>query len=139
MPTPRTIDEYIAGQPQTAQPGLKKIRAAVKKAVPKAEEVISYQIPAFRLSGRVGLFFAAWSSHLSMYPVSDAVKDELKPELIPYLASLKSLHFPLSKPLPLALIQKIAKVRAKELAAMPPTKRSLAAKKAKAKAKPKTR
>ena len=123
MPTHETIDAYIADQPDAVRPTLKRLRTVIKQSVKGAEELNSYAIPAFRLSGRVGLFFAGWKDHVSIYPVSDAVLTELGAELDPYRVS-KTLRFPLSKALPVHLIQKVAKARAKELAAVPPRKKS---------------
>lgn len=123
-----TIDEYIADQPDAVRPTLKRLRTVIKQSVKGAEELISYAIPAFRLSGRVGLFFAGWKDHVSIYPVSDAVVAELGAELNPYIVS-KTLRFPLSKTLPVHLIQKVAKARAKELSALPSLKKKAAPKK----------
>lgn len=61
-----TIEEYIANFPGDVQPVLEKIRSTIQKAAPKAEETISYQIPAFKLNGRILVYFAAFKNHVSL-------------------------------------------------------------------------
>jgi uncharacterized protein YdhG (YjbR/CyaY superfamily) len=112
-----TIDEYIAVQPPATQMVLERVRGAIGKAVPDAEECISYQIPAFKLHGRVLLYFAGWKEHFSVYPASDAMIAAFDGELDGYRVSKGTLRFPLSEPVPMKLIGRIAKFRADELAA----------------------
>jgi uncharacterized protein YdhG (YjbR/CyaY superfamily) len=111
----RTIDEYIAMQPPAAQVVLERVRAAISKPVPDAEECISYQIPAFKLHGRVLLYFAGWKEHYSVYPASDAMIAAFDGELDAYRVSKGTLRFSLSEPVPVKLIARIAKFRAKEV------------------------
>ena len=111
----RTIDEYIAMQPPAAQVVLEQVRGAIAKAVPDAEECISYQIPAFKLHGRVLLYFAGWKEHYSVYPASDAMIAAFDGELDAYRVSKGTLRFSLSEPVPVKLIARIAKFRAKEV------------------------
>lgn len=113
----RTIDEYIAMQPAAAQIVLERVRSAIAKAVPDAEECISYQIPAFKLHGRVLLYFAGWKEHYSVYPASDAMTAAFEGELDAYRVSKGTLRFPLSEPVPTKLIGRIAKFRAEEIVA----------------------
>ncbi|HTG14755.1 MAG TPA: DUF1801 domain-containing protein [Blastocatellia bacterium] len=120
MSAPQTIDEYIASSPAEIQPVLEAIRATVRRAAPAAEERISYRIPAFFLGG-VLVYFAAFKKHIGFYP---PVRDEsLKQLLRKYLGPKGNLQFPLSEPIPHALIAKIVKARIKECraakAAMP--------------------
>jgi len=112
-----TIDEYIAMQPAAAQIVLGRVRGAIAKAVPDAEECISYQIPAFKLHGRVLLYFAGWKEHYSVYPASDAMVAAFDGELDAYRVSKGTLRFPLSDPVPTKLIGRIAKFRAEEIVA----------------------
>jgi uncharacterized protein YdhG (YjbR/CyaY superfamily) len=114
---PRTIDEYIAVQPAATQIALERVRGAIGKAVPDAEECISYQIPAFKLHGRVMLYFAGWKEHYSVYPASDAMVAAFPDELAQYRVSKGTLRFSLSESVPVRLIGRIAKFRATELAA----------------------
>jgi len=113
-----TIDDYIAVQPEKAQPVLRRLRAILRKALPNAEEAISYSIPALKIDKRVVLFFAAWKEHYSLYPSSRRLEAAFKKELAPYDANGKgTIRFPLAAPIPATLIADIAKFRAREAAA----------------------
>jgi uncharacterized protein YdhG (YjbR/CyaY superfamily) len=112
----KSVDEYIASQPEVVQAVLKRVRSAIRKAVPAAEETISYQIPAYKLNGRAVLYFAGWKQHYSLYPSSDPVVKAFKDDLAKYTISKGTIRFPLSEPVPVKLIAGIAKVRAKEVA-----------------------
>jgi uncharacterized protein YdhG (YjbR/CyaY superfamily) len=111
----KTIDEYIAMQPPPAQEALERVRGAIAKAVPDAAECISYQIPAFKLDGRVLLYFAGWKEHYSVYPAGDAMAVAFDGELDRHRVSKGTLRFPLSEPVPVKLIGRIAKFRAQEI------------------------
>ena len=113
----QSMDEYISLQPAAAQIALERVRSAIGKAVQDAEECISYQIPAFKLDGRVLLYFAGWKEHYSVYPASDAMIAAFPGELERYRVSKGTLRFPLSESVPVKLITRIAKFRAGELAA----------------------
>ena len=111
-----SVTEYIATQPPKTRAALRKVRAAMRKALPKSEEVISYQIPAYRLNGRIVIFFAGWKEHYSIYPAQRRLVAAFKEELDPYEVNNKgTIRFPLSEPVPVALIEAIAKFRAKEV------------------------
>jgi uncharacterized protein YdhG (YjbR/CyaY superfamily) len=111
----KSVDEYIASQPESVQGVLQRVRSAIRKALPEAEEVISYQIPAFRLHQRIVIFFAVWKQHYSIYPALE-VAAAFKDELVPYKVSKGTIRFPLSEPVPVKLIERIAKFRAKLIA-----------------------
>ena len=111
-PLPKTIDEYIATHPKDVQIVLEKIRATIRKAAPKAEELISYQMPAFRLHGNL-VYFGGWKSHIGFYPTSSAIR-VFKKELSAYAGAKGTVKFPLDKPIPFALISEIVKFRVKE-------------------------
>ena len=114
---PRNIDEYIAGFPPVVQSALERVRSTIREAVPGAEEVISYQIPAYKLHGRVVLYFAGWKQHYSIYPATAHLVAAFKDELAPYEFNNKgTIRFPLTKRVPVRLIAGIAKFRAKEVA-----------------------
>jgi uncharacterized protein YdhG (YjbR/CyaY superfamily) len=66
----KSVDEYLASQPEAVQGTLKRVRSAIRKAVPAAEEVISYKIPAYKLHNAPMLYFAAWKQHYSLYPAT---------------------------------------------------------------------
>jgi uncharacterized protein YdhG (YjbR/CyaY superfamily) len=119
----KTVDAYIAAQPPEAQKALEKLRRILRKALPDAEEVISYQIPAYKLHGRVVLFFAGWRAHYSLYPAGSRLPDSLKKALASYELSRGTVRFELSKPIPDRLITRVAKSRAKEAAEKAKTKK----------------
>jgi uncharacterized protein YdhG (YjbR/CyaY superfamily) len=110
-----SVDDYIASQPREAQPTLQRVRGAIRKALPSAEEVISYQIPAYKLHGGVVIYFAGFKQHFSIYPAGARLIEDMKGELEPYEYNNKgTIRFPLDKPAPVGLIGRIAKYRAKE-------------------------
>jgi uncharacterized protein YdhG (YjbR/CyaY superfamily) len=112
----KSVDNYIASQPEAVQGVLERVRSTIRKAVPGAEEVISYQIPTYKLNGRPVLYFAGWKQHYSLYPSTDHLAAAFKDELAPYEVNKGTIRFPLSEPVPVKLIERIAKFRAKEVA-----------------------
>jgi uncharacterized protein YdhG (YjbR/CyaY superfamily) len=115
---PTTIDEYVADFPRPVQAVLKRVRAAIKKAVPGAEEAISYRIPTFKLHGRNVIYFAGWKAHYSLYPANDQMVAEFGDRLAPYEVNGKgTIRFPLDAPVPVELIADIARFRAQEVKA----------------------
>jgi uncharacterized protein YdhG (YjbR/CyaY superfamily) len=108
-----TIDEYLAALSNGKRAALTKLRNAIKAAAPRAEECISYQVPAFRLEGRFLVAFAAAAQHCAFYPGAfpiAAYKDELEA----YDTSKGTIRFPADKPLPAALVRKLVKARIAE-------------------------
>ena len=112
MKKAKNIDEYISRFPEDVQTVLEKVRTTIQKAAPKAEEIISYQMPAFRYYGNL-VYFAGWKTHIGFYPVSSAVK-AFEKELSVYNGAKGSIKFPLDKPMPLSLISRMVKYRVKE-------------------------
>src|SRR5258707_1341039 len=112
----KSVDEYIAALPEAAQGVLERVRSAIRKPVPGAEEVISYKIPTYNLRGSVVIYFAGWKQHYSLYPATANIIAALKGELAPYEVKKSTVRFPLSKPVPVTLIERIAKLRTKEVA-----------------------
>ena len=108
------VDEYISAQPETAQVVLQRVRSTLRKALPGAEEVISYKIPAYRLHGEIVLYFAGWKQHYSLYPAGERMVAAFKDHLASYRVSKGTIRFPLSEPVPVKLIERIAKFRAEE-------------------------
>ncbi len=108
----KDIDEYISAQPGEIKPILEKLRQTIRKAAPQAEEVISYQMPAFKYYGML-VYFAAWKNHIGFYPVSSGIK-AFKKELSAFEVSKGTIKFPIDKPLPFGLISKIVKFRVNE-------------------------
>ena len=111
---PKTIDEYLANVRPDHRKTLQKLRQTIQTAVPKAEECISYGIPAFRLDQRVLVFFAAWANHCAFYPGSAATLKNLRNELRDFQTSQGTIRFTPDKPLPAALVRKLVKMRIAE-------------------------
>jgi len=110
----KSIDEYIATFPPDVQASLQRVRTTIRKALPQAEEAISYQIPTFKLHGSYVLYFAGWKQHYSLYPASSRLVAAFKDELAPYAVNKGTIRFPLSKPVPVKLIAGIARFLAEE-------------------------
>ena len=106
------IDEYIAGFPDHIQGILEKLRDTIRKAAPGAEEVMSYQMPAFKFHGML-VYFAMHKNHIGFYPTPSGI-EAFKKELSAYEGAKGSIKFPIEKPLPSGLITKIVKFRVKE-------------------------
>jgi len=107
---PKDVDEYLAGVQEPARSTLIKIRAAIRSAVPReATETISYRIPAFKYKGML-VWFAAFSKHCSLFPGSSVI-EAFQHELKGFSTSKGTIHFPMDKPLPTALIKKMVKAR----------------------------
>ncbi|MCC6132402.1 MAG: nuclear transport factor 2 family protein [Acidobacteria bacterium] len=119
---PASVSEYISAFPPEVRKILERIRQTVRAAVPEAEEVISYRMPAFRLGG-ILLYFAAFRSHIGVFPPfsGDA---RLEKELGPWAGPKGNLRFPLDHPIPYDLIERIATVRARQNAAKAASKTS---------------
>jgi uncharacterized protein YdhG (YjbR/CyaY superfamily) len=120
----KSVDEYIATQPKNVQAILQRVRSIIRKAVPGAEEAISYQIPTYKLHGDYVLYFAGWKEHYSLYPATAQLVAAFKDDLAPYELSKGTIRFPLSEPVPAKLIERIAKFRAKEAAERAKPKRA---------------
>ena len=112
----KSVDEYISSHPKTVQPILRRVRNTIRKALPRADEVISYRIPTYKLNGRAVLYFAGWKRHYSLYPASGRIVAAFKDELGQYEVNRGTIRFPLSEPVPMKLIGRIAKFRATEVA-----------------------
>src|SRR6187455_2297224 len=112
-----SVREYVASKPKESRASLEAVRRAILKALPKAQEGLAYQMPAYTLNAVGVLYFAGWKSHYSIYPASDALVAAFAKELAPYERSKGTLKFPLSEPVPVRLIERIAKFRARQLTA----------------------
>ena len=111
-----TVDEYLATLPKPAQTVLQGVRKTLRKAMPGTEEVISYQIAAYKLNGAAVLYFAGWKEHFSLYPATAKLEAELGKEIAPYRVSKGTLRFSLDEKVPAKLIERIAKIRMQETA-----------------------
>ena len=111
----KNVREYIASHPPPVRRALTRVRSAVRKGMPDAEEAISYQIPAYKIDGHAVLYFAGWKEHYSLYPSTRRMIATFKDDLARYQVSKGTIRFPLSEPVPAALIAAIAKFRATEV------------------------
>jgi uncharacterized protein YdhG (YjbR/CyaY superfamily) len=112
--TPKTIDEYLASVNGQYRDALQKLRQTIQVVAPKAEECISYGIPAFRLNGRSLVYFGAWANHCALYPGSSATLKKFRNELRDLQISKGTIRFSREKPLPAALVKKLVKARIAE-------------------------
>lgn len=125
----RTVDEYLAALPVDVRIALEKLRHTIRTAAPKAEEVISYQIPSYKYKGPL-VHFAAFAKHCSLFGVSRPMLETFKKELKDHKISGTTIHFTPGNPLPAAVVKKMVKMRVKQneklAAAKAPTKTSAA-------------
>jgi uncharacterized protein YdhG (YjbR/CyaY superfamily) len=110
--TPESIAEYIKPYPKEVRARLQQVRKAIRQAAPKAKEAITYGIPTFVQGGNM-IHFAGYKKHIGVYP-SPQGDATLKKQMAPYRVKAATLQFPLDEPLPMTLIRKVAKARAKE-------------------------
>lgn len=119
----KSVDDYIAKHPGDTQAILRRVRRTLRKALPGAEETISYQIPSYKLHGGYVIYFAGWKQHYSLYPANARLVAAFKTELRPYERSKGTIRFPCSQPIPVKLIERIAKFLAREAAERAEAKR----------------
>jgi uncharacterized protein YdhG (YjbR/CyaY superfamily) len=113
---PKSVDEYIAAQPEALRPKLEQVRAAIRKAVPEAVEGIGYRMPGYKLHGKPMLYFAGFKEHYSLFAASGTFFVTLEDELRDYERRKGTVQFPLTAPVPVKLIARIAKLRAAGIA-----------------------
>ncbi len=111
--TPKSIDEYLSRLDDDQRQALEKLRRDIKAVAPRAEECISYQIPAFRLDGRMLVWFHAAATHCSFFPGAYPI-EACKKELTKYSTSKGTIRFPPDEPLPATLVKKLVKARLQE-------------------------
>ena len=109
------VTAYLANCPPEARRALKQVRAAIRAAAPRAEDAFSYRIPAFRLDGRMLVWYAAFTKHFSMFPVGTTMARSLGKVAEGYQTSKGTIRFPLSEPVPVTLVKKIVKARIAEI------------------------
>jgi uncharacterized protein YdhG (YjbR/CyaY superfamily) len=112
----KTVREYVAALPKPARARLQQMREIIRAAAPKAEEAISYNIPAFNTNGSPLVWYAAFKEHVGLYPKASAIA-AFKMELVPYKTSKGAIQFPIDKPIPARLVKRIVKFRLEENAA----------------------
>jgi uncharacterized protein YdhG (YjbR/CyaY superfamily) len=114
MKSSSPVSDYIAGTPPPARKALKQLRAAIRRAVPRVTERISYRIPTFELDGRYLLYIAAFRDHVSVYPVTAGMVARYGKAIAPFRRGKGTLRFPLDSPIPVGLVAKLARVRVNE-------------------------
>ena len=117
---PGSVDDYLAAQPAPARAVLRRVRAAIRAALPDAVEGISYQIPVYKVNGRMVLYFAGFQHHYSVYPASAQLLDTLGDAIAGRLHSRATIRFSYGEAVPARLIARIAKLRAVEAAGRTP-------------------
>ena len=108
------VKAYLALQPPASRRALRQIRQAIAAVVPAGEEGFSYGIPSVTLGGKTVVWYAGWRHHVSLYPVSDAVKAANAAALVDYHTSRGTVRFPLDEPIPVALVKRLVKGRLAE-------------------------
>jgi uncharacterized protein YdhG (YjbR/CyaY superfamily) len=116
--TPSSIDEYLGRLTTDKRAALEKLRRAIKRVAPAAEECISYQLPAFRLDGKILVWFGAASKHCAFYPGASPIAEHAA-ALADYSTSKGTIRFDPSRPLPATLVEKLVRSRIRERAAKP--------------------
>jgi uncharacterized protein YdhG (YjbR/CyaY superfamily) len=111
---PATVEQYLAGLPAPERRALDRLRLTIRSVEPEATETISYQIPTFKLHGRLLVSFAAFRDHCSLFPANDRVREACGDALTPYLSGKGTLRFTVEQPIPTALVKKIVRTRARE-------------------------
>jgi uncharacterized protein YdhG (YjbR/CyaY superfamily) len=109
------VRAYIAALPPRSRQALKQVRAAVRAAAPEAVEAFSYRMPAFRLDGKVLVWYAAFTNHFSLFPIGAAIRSRLGKQAQGYKSSTGTIQFPLADGVPVNLIRKIVKARIAEV------------------------
>lgn len=112
----RSVDAYLATMPDATREVLDQVRAIIRKALPEADEVIAYQIPTYKQDGVSVVHFAGWKEHFSLYPVGEKFAEAFPEESARYPVSKGTIKFSLDEKVPVRLIERIVKFRAKEAA-----------------------
>jgi uncharacterized protein YdhG (YjbR/CyaY superfamily) len=109
----KSIDEYLAFQPEKVMEALENLRQIIRETAPEAEEVISYGIPAYKYQGML-VYFAAYKKHCSLFAGNGALTEQMQEQLKAYKTSKGTIQFTVEKPLPDELVREIVKIRMKQ-------------------------
>ena len=115
MAEPTSVDDYLAALPKAQRVALENLRKTIKAVAPDATETLSYHMPAFKLRGRILVYYAAFKDHFSLFPASGKVLEAHGEELKPYLSGKGTIRFTAERPLPSALLKRILKTRIEEI------------------------
>ncbi len=110
----KTVREYIAALPSATKGPVKELRRTIQQVSPTAEEMISYNMPAFKLDGKGLIWYAAWKEHISLYPRTRVLEEAIK-ELTNYEGAKGTIKFPPTQPMPFDIIRKGIKVRMQKI------------------------
>jgi uncharacterized protein YdhG (YjbR/CyaY superfamily) len=109
----KTVEEYFSVLPDQMRIRMEELRQTIRQTAPDAEEVISYNMPAFRFHG-ILVYYAAHKEHIGFYPANTHVIEQFKDDLAGYETSKGTIKFPLAKPIPLNLVKRIVEFRVKQ-------------------------
>jgi uncharacterized protein YdhG (YjbR/CyaY superfamily) len=110
----QSVDEYMAALPDERRAAMEQLRRTIREAVPRATEVIAYNMPAFRLDGQFFMSFEAYRKHYSVFPWTDRMIDALGNELKRYATGKGTIRFPADEPIPVELVRRLVEVRLTE-------------------------
>jgi len=119
VPTPTSVEDYIAGLADDRRAGIEELRRTIRAAAPDAGETISYQMPTFTSRGRFLVSYAAFKDHYSLFPASDAVVKALGADLTPFITGRATIRFPARAPIPTDVVARVVTARLAEDAARP--------------------
>jgi uncharacterized protein YdhG (YjbR/CyaY superfamily) len=112
-----SVEEYLSWVPEAHRPHLDAMRATIRATAPGAEEAISYGMPSFKLNGHFFCSYSNFKNHVSLFPATQFVRDELGDEVTPYVAGKGTFRFPVDRPIPTDLVARIVTLLLEERAA----------------------
>lgn len=114
MPTPASVDAYIAALPEDRRDGIETLRRTIREAAPEAVEVITYQMPGFRTHDQFLVSYAAFKRHYSLFPATEGVIDGLGADIEPHLFGKGTIQFQANEPIPVDIVRRIIAIRLEE-------------------------
>jgi uncharacterized protein YdhG (YjbR/CyaY superfamily) len=117
VPATGSVRDYLAAMPVETRRAVARLRALIRAAAPKAVESRSYGILGYKIDGRPFVYCGGFTHHVSLYPVTAAMRRHHAEDIAPFQASKGTLKFPLEQRLPVALIARLLKTRMTEMQA----------------------